>query len=86
MPSDLDHDRLIVSPGALLTVQRTVELIPVGTHAERRAWLREHGLVRYIAGRPVVRWSDVLDALGSGNKPVEPRPRAAGSVLPRVKL
>jgi hypothetical protein len=82
---DLDHARLVVSPGALLSLQRTVELIPVGTQAERREWLRKRGLVRYLFDRPVVRWSDVLDALEGDRRP-EPRARPSTGALPRIRL
>lgn len=89
MARDREHDRLVVSPGALLGLQRAVELIPVGTEKERRDWLQARGLVRYLFGRPVVRWADVLAELGPDPqpatvaRPTEPRPKPP---LTRVRL
>lgn len=81
---DRDADRLALGRAAVLTVQRAVELIPVLTETERRDWLRERGLIRYLAGRPVVRWQDVLDALeDQAEQAAPPRPVAT---LPRVRL
>ena len=82
MPSDLDQARLVISPGALLTRERAAELVPVGTMAERRKWLEP--LTRYLFGRPVVRWCDVLAALDQPDRRPDARPRTGP--LPRVRL
>lgn len=82
MPADRHADRLAVSAGAVLTEAEAVALLPV-RDSDARAWLRSQGLVRQLAGRPVVRWADVLDALAGDRRP-EPRPPAPA--LPRVRL
>ena len=72
--------RLVVSPGAILSIQKAAELLPIAERDARR-WLRRCGLVRDLAGRPVVVWQDVIEALAN---PPDPPPKAAA--LRRVKL
>ena len=84
MPGSKRHrDRLIMGRGAILSVQSAVGLLPVAD-AIARSWLVERGLVGYLAGRRVVVWAEVMDALRAGDTPV-PKPRA-GVPLARVKL
>ena len=61
---DLDrrHQRLIISPGAIVTLQQAAELLPIAER-DARAWLKRRGLVRDLAGRSVVVWADVMAAL-----------------------
>ena len=65
----------------MLSARRAAELLPIGDQEARR-WLRERGLVRYLEGRPVVRWRDVLDALAEPELP----PRSPTLPLARTKL
>ncbi len=85
MKSERDDSRLKLGDAALLSLNRTAELMPCGD-TDARAWLMAQGLVRHINGRPVVRWRDVLEALG--DPPVVPSPKAEPkrAPLPRVKL
>ena len=83
MPRDRDQARLALGDAALLSLNRTAELMPVGD-TEARAWLEARGLVRHVNGRPVVRWRDVLEALGDG-EPVKPFSERRDP-LPRVRL
>lgn len=73
---DLLADRLVVSPGALLTPTAAARLLPMGDGAGL-AWLRREGLIRVVDGREVVVWADVLAALP------EP-PRTAAPVAARA--
>jgi hypothetical protein len=82
--ADLDQARLVISPGALLTRARAIELLPVGTRDERARWLEQYNLVRYLFGRPVVRWGDVLAALDEPERKPESRPTAPTAA--RVRL
>jgi hypothetical protein len=82
--ADLDQARLVISPGALLTRARAIELLPVGTREERSRWLEQHKIVRYLLGRPVVRWGDVLAALEQPDRKPETRPTAPTAA--RVRL
>ena len=72
--------RLVVSPGAILSLQKASELLPIAERDARR-WLRRCGLVRDLAGRPVVVWQEVIDAL---TNPPEAPPKVAA--LRRVEL
>ncbi len=55
--------RTSLGAAAVLSVTEAARLLP-WRDAEARAWLREKGLVRAVPGkRPVVLWSEVLDAL-----------------------
>lgn len=76
---------------AVLPVVRAVELLPLA-EADARRWLTEQGLVRDLAGRRVVIWGDVLDALrrgppveGAEPEPARGEPRGTAR-LPRVRL
>jgi hypothetical protein len=66
--------------GALLTLGEAEALLPVADRLAR-AWLLERGLVRYLRGRPVVLWQDVMDEL---RKPDTPQPDA--KPRPRLRL
>jgi len=77
---DRNRARLVVSPGAILSLSQAAKLLPIAERDARR-WLRSRGLVRDLAGRPVVVWQQVMDAL---LHPADPPPRAVA--LPRVKL
>jgi hypothetical protein len=79
---DPHADRLVVSPGAVLSEAEAVRLLPV-RDGDARAWLRQRGLIRYLAGRPVVVWSQVIAALDGDQRP---EPRRATTTLPRVRL
>lgn len=57
------EDRLIVSPGALLSPSEAAALLP-GDDAGNLAELYRLDLVRVWRGRPTVRWADVLAVLG----------------------
>lgn len=71
--------------GAVLTVAEAAALLPVAD-ADARRWLHGAGLVRRLAGRPVVVWADVHDALRRGDSPQEPATTRAPLNLRRVKL
>lgn len=81
---DLELDRrvqrLLVSPGAVVSVQQAAELLPIADR-DARAWLKRKGLLRDLDGRKVVVWADVLKALEPSE---DARPRAAR--LRREKL
>lgn len=79
------RDRLAMGAGAVLTVAEAAALLPVAD-ADARRWLHGAGLVRRLAGRAVVVWADVHDALRSSDGPEAPRAEAAAPALRRVKL
>lgn len=59
MTLPLDHARLVVSADALLTVARAAQLL--GDRGAR-AWIEKNVPLRYVAGKPRVKWGDILDA------------------------
>lgn len=77
--SQRDADRLQQGAGAVFTVARAAELLPLSTDEARR-WLRDQGLVTRILDREVVCWGRVLEALARGDEPTtrpKPVPRPA---------
>ncbi len=68
--------RLRQGEAAVLSVTEAARLIP-GREADVRKWLRAQGLVRYLMGKPVVIWGDILDTL----KADEPKPKRKRTVL-----
>ncbi len=80
--SERHFERLIVSPGAIVSLQEACELLPLNDAAARH-WLHEQRLVRLLAGRHVVCWADVAQALRS--TPMAPPSKVARS-LPRIKI
>jgi hypothetical protein len=85
MKKERDEARLIQGEAALFSLNRTAELMPC-SDGEARRWLEERGLVCHVNGRPVVRWRDVLEALGNGAPSATPKPAPIRAPLPRVKL
>lgn len=78
--------RLVLGAAAVLSEAAAVDLLPLA-RKEAREWLRELGLVRYLRGRRVVVWGDVLEALRTdADKPTRPEPKPRTGHLPRVKL
>jgi len=75
----------MMGAGAVLTVNEAVGLLPVSDR-EARLWLNGRGLVRQLAGRPVVRWADVLAALAAGDDPEGSSSPPVYADLPRVSL
>ena len=71
--------------GAVLTVNEAVGLLPVSDR-EARLWLAGRGLIRDLAGRPVVVWRDVLAALSEGEDPEGSTSPPFLPPLPRVSL
>lgn len=70
-------ERLTLGSAAILSLRQAAALLPIGD-AEGRRWLRNHGLVRNLAGREVVIWEDITNALRAEAEapdaaPVEPR-------------
>ena len=80
-----DFARLLQGEAALFSLNRAAELLPFADGAAR-AWLEARGLVRYVNGRPCVRWRDVLEALGDPPSAPLPNPGPKRAPLPRVKL
>lgn len=85
MKKDRDGIRALLGSDALFSLNRAAELIPI-CDGEARQWLEQRGLVRYLNGRPVVRWRDVLEALGDPAHAPISRPVPKRAPLPRVKL
>jgi hypothetical protein len=85
MSIDRNTARRQLGEAAIFSLNRAAELLP-WADGEARQWLEARGLVRHVNGRGVVRWRDVLEALGgSPSAPiVKPTPKRAP--LPRVKL
>ena len=84
MSSKRHRDRLALGAGAVLTVSEASALLPVAD-CDARAWLRRLGLVRYLEGRQVVCWQDVIDALRRGESP-ERQGTEKRFPFPRVSL
>ena len=95
MASQRDNERLSQGPGAVLSLTRAAELLPL-SDAKARRWLRDEGLVRSLVAAEVVIWADVLDHIRSGGgaaqEPQEPQEscpptsKVRRSGLRRVKL
>ena len=83
--SNRGAQRLALGSGAVFSVAQAAGLLPIHDRDARR-WIRDRGLVRHLAGREVVIWGDLLDAVRSGDdvQPVE-RP-APGKGLLRARL
>lgn len=79
MSLSLAEMRLMVSPGAVLSVSRAARILGWGGAG---AWLRRSGLVRLVDGQERVIWREVLRHIEQ--VPEEPTPQARR--LPRVKL
>ena len=67
------ESRLQLGAAAVLSVTEAARLIP-GRESEVRKWLRVEGLIRYLMGKPVVIWGEVIDALKE-DKPVKLKKR-----------
>ena len=83
---DTKQARLIVGRGAVLSVSKAVELLPL-RDADARAAIEAAGIVKRIGDKRVLVWGELLDALlvaESAN--VEPAKPAKTARLPRVKL
>ena len=79
-----DEARLIVGPGAVLSVSRAVELLPMRDAAARAA-IEAAGIVRNVDGKRLVVWGDVLDVVLQRQEEGEaPKPKRAP--LRRAKL
>ncbi len=78
--------RLIIGTGAVLSVSRAAELLPM-RDSEARAAIEAAGIVRRVGDKRLVAWIDVLESVllrESAN--VEPAKPARAARLPRVKL
>lgn len=79
--SAVDGDRLALGSAAVVSVERASELLPIA-RGRARQWLHDRGLVVQLAGRPVVVWGDVLEALRAEHTRPKRRPRPAAAPLP----
>ena len=79
-PYDAQLQRLMVSPAAIISLNKAAQLLPLAAR-DARAWLRRNGLVRDIDGRAVVVWADVVDFVRA-----PPVRRASLTSLPREPL
>jgi hypothetical protein len=82
MASTRHRERVLMGSGAVLSLAEAAALLPLAD-SDARQWLVGRGVVRSLAGRSVVRWSDVLDELGRGDDEPSMRPLAT---LRRVRL
>ena len=83
MSNDRTTARLMLGIAAIFSLNKAAELLP-WADSDARQWLEDRGLVCHVNGRTVVRWRDVLEALGDG-EPVKPVPERRDP-LPRVRL
>lgn len=76
--------RMALGDAAVLSLAQAAEALPL-READARTWLREQGLVRFLDGREVVIWADVLVCLRA---PVvdEPTPAPRRVALRRARL
>jgi len=79
------HRRLLLGPGAVLSLNEAAALLPF-SDAKARRWLRSRGLVRDLEGRSVVRWLDVLFHPELGGPLDAPPPAPPRARLPRTPL
>ena len=82
--------RLLLGAAACLPLAEAAGLLPLADR-EALAWLRERSLVRHLAGRPVVLWLDVIEAIRAegGGAPSVGRadtPTATEKSPPRLQL
>lgn len=62
----------------VVALRKAARRLP-GREADIRRWLREQGLVRDLAGREVVVWGEVLDAMPKTTEPKIRQPRKAAA-------
>jgi len=53
------EERLLFGPAAILSLRRASELLPIADH-EARELIEDAGIIRRLAGRRVVVWSDCI--------------------------
>ena len=76
--------RLLLGPAALLSVEQAAILLPL-RDGEARRLLEDAGIIRRLAGRRVVLWSDAVAlAVPEAEKQAQPAP--AARPLRRAKL
>jgi len=64
--------RLLLGPAALLSVEKAAELLPI-RDAEARKLIEDSGIVRRLAGRRCVLWSEAVAlAVPEAPHPTEP--------------
>lgn len=84
--SDRRELRLLLGSAAILTPRQAAEMLPVAD-ADALDWLEQHGLIRYMAGRKVVVWGDVVEAIRAADPRTIARPPSQSrGTLKRVKL
>lgn len=71
---DSTHERLNLGRAAVLPISRAASLLPM-RNADARSAIRRAAIVRWLEGREVVVWGDVIDALLEGPAANEPPPR-----------
>ena len=76
--------RLLLGPAALLSVEQAISLMPL-RDSEARALLEEAGIIRRLAGRRVVLWSEAVE-LAVSEATDKPRPKTPARPLRRAKL
>jgi hypothetical protein len=85
MNNDRNLARRQLGEAAVFSLNQAAELLP-WADSEVRQWLTDRGLVRHVNGRSIVRWRDVLEALGDPPSAPVPNPAPKRAPLPRVKL
>ncbi len=66
------RDRLLQGPGAVFSLARATELLPMGDQ-QALSWLVNEGLVHQLDGRSVVVWGEVMDRIRE-QPPSQPKP------------
>jgi len=71
--SGVKSRRLGLGGAALLSVEEAAELLPI-RDGEARKLIEEAGIIRRLAGRRVVQWAEVIQALAvpEAPQPTEP--------------
>jgi len=88
--SQRHRDRLLQGPGAVFSLAKATELLPMGDQ-QALGWLVNEGLVHQLDGRGVVVWGEVVDRIresppNAAKPTTPPAPRTRRTHLSRKKL
>jgi hypothetical protein len=81
----VDLDRLFLGRHAVFSLSRAAQLYP-GGDSRNRARFRRWGIVYFVDGTAVVRWSDILDKTAQADAATDSDGAPSVVALPRVKL
>jgi len=63
--SDRSSRRVLLGAACLMSPSVAAALAPIADHKAMQ-YFRDHGLIRHMAGKPVVIWGEVLESIKRG--------------------